>query len=258
MAVRPAASTTRAMPKSISFACGSPSQTSTFCGLMSRWTTPREWAWSSASQRSAPTSATSRSESSPSRLSAPQGLALDQLGDQVGAAVLLAELVEGDDAGVVEAGGGLRLAHDPLPGLLARLDHLDRDVALEAGVPGPVDGAEAAAAELALDLEPVEDQCSDQCAIQLRRSGGRSCPAASREKRKVCCWSLRADPSGGHTPRQHPLGGTRLDFLDEDPAPPTATHDAPRRAAASGPRGVPSASRSWRGGRSRSAADCCS
>ena len=39
--------------------------------------------------------------------------ALDELADEVGAAVLLAELVEGDDARVVEAGGGVRLAQDP-------------------------------------------------------------------------------------------------------------------------------------------------
>ena len=87
-----------------------------------------------------------------------EGLALDQLGDQQGPAVLLPHLIEGDDAGVVEPGGGLRLAQDaPSPGA-ARIDRLDGDRALEAAVPGLVDRAEAAAAYAALDQEAVEDR----------------------------------------------------------------------------------------------------
>ena len=91
-----------------------------------------------------------------------QGRALDQLADQQGVAVLLAELVEGDDAGMVEPGRGLGLAQDPPAGLAALLDRLDRDRALEAAVPGLVDDAEAAAADAALDQEAVEHQGADQ------------------------------------------------------------------------------------------------
>ena len=43
-----------------------------------------------------------------------QGRAVDQLGDQQRVAVLLAHLIEGHDAGVVEAGRGLGLAQHPL------------------------------------------------------------------------------------------------------------------------------------------------
>ena len=58
-----------------------------------------------------------------------------------------------------EARDGLRLAHDPRGGL-GSVDHLDRDGALQTLVPGAVDRAEAAAADRALDPEPVENHFS--------------------------------------------------------------------------------------------------
>ena len=178
-AVSAAASARWATPKSISLARGSASSiTCTFCGLMSRWTTPREWAWSSASQRSAPISPISRSESSPSWASAGQGRALDQLGDEQRVAVLLPHLVEGDDAGMVEAGRGLGLAQDPAAGLAPLLDRLHRDRALEPAVPGLVDDAEAAAADAALDQEPVEHERADHRSPNFAGKGG--LPAAWR------------------------------------------------------------------------------
>jgi len=78
--------------------------------------------------------------------------ALDELADEVGAAALLAELVEGDDAGMVEAGRRVRLAKDAA-GSIA-LDRLDRDGAAEALVPGAVDGPVAAPADPLTDREP--------------------------------------------------------------------------------------------------------
>ena len=60
-----------ATPKSSSLA-GAPavsSGTITFCGLTSRWITPRAWAWASASASDTPMRSTSRSLSSPSRSS---------------------------------------------------------------------------------------------------------------------------------------------------------------------------------------------
>ena len=154
----PAASVSRATPKSISFARGSPSSvTRTFCGLMSRWTTEREWAWSSASQRSAPISPISRSLSVAVAAELVEGGAVDQLGDEQRAAVLLPHLVEGDDPGVVEPApppaprAGRGRSSSPPPGV----DRLDRDRPLEAAVPGLVDRAEAAAADAALDQEAV-------------------------------------------------------------------------------------------------------
>ncbi len=96
-----------------------------------------------------------------------QGGALDQLGDEQGVAVLLAHLVEGDDAGVVEPGGGLRLAQHPSAGLPLLLDRLDRDRALEAAVPGLVDDAETPAADAALDQEAVEHEGTDQSLVNF-------------------------------------------------------------------------------------------
>src|SRR5262249_32339153 len=43
--------------------------------------------------------------------------AADQLHHQVRGAAVVADLVDGDDVGVAEAGGGPRLAHEPLRGL---------------------------------------------------------------------------------------------------------------------------------------------
>ena len=69
-AVRVGAPATAAIPKSISFARRPPEskgRTIAFWGFTSRCTTPRPWAWPSASQRSVPIRATSRSEIDPSR-----------------------------------------------------------------------------------------------------------------------------------------------------------------------------------------------
>ena len=84
--------------------------TSTFWGLMSRWITPRPCACRSASVSATPISSTS---SSHERLGGDQlgeGLAVDQLGDQVEGVLLGARLVQGDDRGMGETGGGERLA----------------------------------------------------------------------------------------------------------------------------------------------------
>ncbi len=86
-----------------------------------------------------------------------QRVALDQLGDEQRVAVLLPHLVEGDDARVVEAGGGLGLAqHAAFAAGAVLVDRLHRDRALEPAVPGLVDGAEPAAADAALDQEAVQ------------------------------------------------------------------------------------------------------
>jgi len=74
---------------------------------------------------------------------------------EVGAALLLAGGVDGDDVRVAEAGEGLDLALEAGPGVGARLapgvEELEGDEAVEAGVAGPVDDAHAAAGELAFD-----------------------------------------------------------------------------------------------------------
>src|SRR5688572_6250416 len=77
-------------------------------------------------------------------------LALGQLGDEIGIAAVLAHLVERHDAAVVEPRRRLGLAQNAPARLASRLDRLDGDAALEALVPGAVDGPEPAGAE-ALD-----------------------------------------------------------------------------------------------------------
>ena len=77
--------------------------------------------------------------------------ALDQLADQIGAAVVLAELVEGDDSGVVEPRGGVGLAQHPPGGVVG--DGFDGDPAAEPLVPGTMDGAVATVADALADGE---------------------------------------------------------------------------------------------------------
>ena len=67
--------------------------------------------------------------------------ALDQLADEVSAAVALPQLVQRHDAGMVEPRRRLGLAQHPPSGAPAGLDHLDRDGALETLVEAAVDGA---------------------------------------------------------------------------------------------------------------------
>ncbi len=88
---------------------------------------------------------------------APQVRALDQLHGDVPQVSCAPEIVDGDDAGVREAGHGLGLTLEALceaPVAVGRgRQDLDGDDALEALLARAVDGAHAAAADQALDLE---------------------------------------------------------------------------------------------------------
>src|SRR5689334_14714387 len=148
-----------------------------------------------------------------------QARAVDELGGHQRVAVFLAELVKGDDAGMVEPRGGLGLAQDAVGVGRGGLDRLDRDGALQSPIPGLVDGAEAASADAALDQEAVEDERADHCTPRLRRESASSCD--------ILPASWRISPHPGQA------GG-------------------PGRAA------VPNASRSCCGGAWRSAARFCS
>jgi hypothetical protein len=86
----------------------------------------------------------------------PQGLAADVLHHDPGQPAVLAGVVDGDDVGVGEAGGGERLAPEllgegPVAGELGAGD-LDRDHAVELPVVGAVDDRHAAAGDLGDDL----------------------------------------------------------------------------------------------------------
>ena len=86
--------------------------------------------------------------------------ALDELHAEVALAVVLADLVDRDDAGVVEQRDGLGLVLEPaqlgVVGQDAGLDHLEGDGPVEADLAGLVDDAHAAAAQLLLDLVVAE------------------------------------------------------------------------------------------------------
>jgi len=97
------------------------------------------------------------------------GVAVDQgheaaAGDEphgeVVLAVVRADLVDRDHAGVVEQGYGLGLVLEASPlvvaGEHAGLDHLQRHRSVERDLAGLVDDAHAAAAQLALDLVVAE------------------------------------------------------------------------------------------------------
>ena len=87
-----------------------------------------------------------------------QRLALDPLHDDERRVGVLAEVVDGDDRGVVERGGGARLTQGlgQRVGAFATMERLDRDHPVEHRVARAEDVAEAAAADLAEDLEAPE------------------------------------------------------------------------------------------------------
>ena len=86
-----------------------------------------------------------------------QRRALDVLHGEIRLAVVLADLVDGDDVGMHEPGGGLGFGPETRPvrfaGQVAAEDHLERDGPIEAELPGSPDDAHAAAAEFGDDLE---------------------------------------------------------------------------------------------------------
>jgi hypothetical protein len=105
------ASSSWAIPKSVTLAVPS-GAISTFPGLMSRWTIPAEWMWSSAPSSSRASRLRSRSRG-PSGNPARESLALDVLHDQIGTLALAAEVVDTDQVGVRESGGEPGLAAKP-------------------------------------------------------------------------------------------------------------------------------------------------
>ena len=81
----------------------------------------------------------------------PQRLPLEQLGDQVGGAVRAPDVEDGEDVGVGNGGGGPGLDLEPPHplGVLreVRRQHLDRDLAPELGIEGPVNLTHPACAQ---------------------------------------------------------------------------------------------------------------
>src|SRR5204862_7586162 len=85
---------------------------------------------------------------------------VDVFHDEKVAAVLLIEVEDGGDVGVIQARQRLRLAAEPCPrplvGYPALVEDLDRDAAIEAEVAGEINLADTPGAQAALDLIVAE------------------------------------------------------------------------------------------------------
>ena len=147
--------------------------TSRFEGLMSRWTYPLEWAWSSADQQLHADPRAGRGRERPGERPDPLlgVLADDVFHDELELAVELEHRVEGDDVrGCLEVLEDVQLALEPELGPVAGGDrgdhHLDGDRAVGGQLAGEEDLAHPAAADPLLDqvfgvggrvLAPVRD-----------------------------------------------------------------------------------------------------
>ena len=141
---------------------------------MSRWTTSILWAEAAPAHSSSSHRNFSRERHGRAATDdLGDRLALDVLHDDVGLGRDLAEVVDRDDVGVVQGGGGPRLTAEALGGvgdLQVADEHLDGHHPPEDGVVGDVDRAHPAARELALDLVATDRRARLQhcCAVLLR------------------------------------------------------------------------------------------
>jgi hypothetical protein len=103
-----------------------------------------------------------------------QRLAFEQLGDDVGGAVVHAHVEDGQDIRVVQGGDGTGLPLEPLQALGAAGhlpgQDLDCDVAAEAWIAGAVDHAHPAFTELFCDLIMAERPADHAKASRARMS----------------------------------------------------------------------------------------
>ena len=103
--------------------------------------------------------------------------AFDQLHDEVGHVLVLADVVDGDHVRVAEGGRGAGLAEEALAGvadLVVGAEDLDRHRALEVRVPGAEDDAHAAAADLLVEAVAVGEDVANAASRHARRRQ-RSC-----------------------------------------------------------------------------------
>ena len=159
-----------ARPKSRILAC--PRETTKMlAGFRSRWTIPFACADSSASAIWVPSSSSALKLERPAPDPVGERLALEQLHRDEVLPLVLVDLVDRADPGVIERRGRPRLALEALEraGLLGHLhgQELERHVAAELGVLGLVHDAHAAAAELRGD-PVVGDGLADHGCISRR------------------------------------------------------------------------------------------
>ena len=141
---------------------------------MSRWTKPRSCAAAIARAACATRRAAARGGSAPLRRTiVGEVLALDELHDDERADGVGAVVVHGDHARVVQRRGRLRLVPEAVEevrvGAVLGPQDLDRDVALELGVAGPVDRGHAALAEQ-LDEAVATAEDGRRCRSQVEAS----------------------------------------------------------------------------------------
>ena len=144
VSVSPLPSVSRAMPKSTTLT--DPSWKTTLAGLMSRWTMPAAWADASPPRHGLPDGqAPVEGQGAVGGNGLGDRRAVEQLHDEVGHVVVLAGVVEGDDVGMVQAGGGVHLAAEAgqrdVPGTRPHAHRLDGDHPVEVQVVGAPDVA---------------------------------------------------------------------------------------------------------------------
>jgi hypothetical protein len=145
----------------------------------------------------------------------------NELGDEVHVLFVGGQLVDRDDAGMVEPGGCARLALDPLPGAVLARNRLHCDLALQLFVPREPDDAEAARPQTTLHPVAVQDQPSpggvrqSLCRVRTHPSLVFGFRGARPAPRSYCPRPAHDAPTA--------LGAIRLSFLDEpdEPARPT-------------------------------------
>ena len=131
-----------------------------FCGLMSRWTMPAECAAIMPSRTVRDKLAKIVFGQRAAFDDILERLALEQLHDDVGALLVAAHVINGDDVRMLERGEVARLVHELLGlpfRLLGRLraHALERDFTPQVAVVGLEDGAESAVGDLAEDFVAV-------------------------------------------------------------------------------------------------------
>ena len=146
-----------ATPKSRILTCPS-FVTKTFSGLMSRWTIPFSCAAARPRDLDGVVDGFLRRQGSAELFA--EGFALQKLRDDEGAAFVRADVVDDEDVGVIELGGGAGFLLEAREAVGIRgeagVNDLDGDVAPESRVPRPVDLAHAAGAEGREDLVGAE------------------------------------------------------------------------------------------------------
>ena len=204
--------TARARPKSATLTRPS-SASRTFSGLMSRWMMPVQWAAASASSTGSSRESASRGVSRPrslirSRSVRPGTYSMTRNHEPV----VLALVVDRDDAGVGEPGGRAGLADEPAQELLVLgqvgVHHLEGDLAVQPLVDREVDGRHAAAGDPRLDGVPTLEHAAHQ-----RVRDGRIHPRSLRSTRRdlgdrsvaAVAWFGRfREPGSLSTPSQAP------------------------------------------------------